>query len=402
MKQKNNSAYSTLFKLVLMECFYWFAWAFGQYQTVYLQNNGMDSAYIGTLNAVASVVAIVAMTIWGIVSDKINSIKKTLLICLALVMLMFGSIGFLPLHVKFAAAMFMVYCPLANFSRGSINTLIDNFTVRNCAENKINYGAIRSIGSFTFAVCSLLLSYLIIPKIGVKSTFWLFGVGMIPAFVTILTIPDPKANLKIEKKKNRVNPKELFKNYYYVTFLIFVLIIYVPFNSEYAFISYFMQAKGIDTTMLGTILALRALLEMPFLIFMGKLRHHFKLKYLMMLAAIFIGIECFCLGMFANSFLSVTLLTSIFGLGNGILIGTTSNYLYKLAPANLKATAQTLFGSATALAGFVGNLGGGFLLKIIGAEKFYILLSVIIFVGVVFFALSFVLHKGENPGDIKD
>ncbi|MDO4459669.1 MAG: MFS transporter [Clostridia bacterium] len=397
-----NPAQTTLIKLILMECFYWFAWSFGQYQTVYLQGKGMDSAYIGTLNAVASVVAIVAMTIWGIIADRINSVKKTLLIVMVLSAVMFGAIGFLPASVKFAAAMFMVYCPLANFSRGSINTLLDNFTVRNCAVYRINYGAIRSIGSFTFAVGSVLLSALIIPAIGVKYTFVLFAIGLIPAFLTVLSSPDPKSPVRKEKKE-KVNPKALFKNYYYVTFIVFVLIVYIPFMSEYSFLSYYMEAKGIATGQLGTILALRAIMEMPFLIFMAKLRKHFKLKYLMMVAATLIGIECFCLGTFAGGFKSVAALTSIFGMGNGILIGTTSNYLFKLAPDNLKATAQTIFGSTTALAGFIGNLGGGYLFKIIGAEKFYLMLSGIIFVGVIFFILSFIFYKKEsNPGDILD
>ena len=393
-------------RLVLMQAFYWFAWSFGQYQTVYLQNSEMhaSSSYIGTLNAVASLVAIFAMTFWGRVSDRINSIKKTFLIVLALAGVLFGAIGFLPASFKYAAAMFMIYCPIANFARGSVCTLVDNLTVRICATHRLNYGVIRSTGSFTFAVGSVLLSSLIIPAVGVKYTFLLFGVLMIPTILTVLTVPDPRVakapGHKKEEKKKKANPKLLFKNYYYVTFIIFALIVYIPFNSEYSFITYFMAAKGINTENLGIVLAVRAMMEIPFLIFMGKLRARFKLKYLMMVAAGFIGLECFCLGMFANSFTSVVLLCSMFGLGNGILIGTTSNYLYKLAPDELKATAHSIFGACTALSGFIGNMVGGYAMELLGAENFYLTLSGIICVGLVFFILSFIFGRNiPNPGD---
>ena len=66
-----------MLNLMGIQGFFWFAWAFANYQTVYLQNIGMTSSDIGVLNAVCSVVGIFASAIWGMISDKINSIKKT-------------------------------------------------------------------------------------------------------------------------------------------------------------------------------------------------------------------------------------------------------------------------------------------------------------------------------------
>ena len=392
---------SVKMKVLFMEIFYWFGWSFGTYQTVYLQNNGMDSSYIGILNAISSIVAIIAMTFWGIISDKMNSIKKTLIMALLAAMVLFGSIGFLPASASFAPIMFLIYCPIANFAKGSLGTLIDNFTVRSCTQNGLNYGINRGIGSFTYTIGCLLLSLVLVPLTGVKYTFMMYAIAAVPGLLFIFSIPDPKVEQK--KKAAKLNPKELFKNYYYVTFLIFVFIAYIPLNCEFGFVSYLMEARNVSLDSFGVVCALRAVTEVPILFIMNPLRKRFKLKYIMIAGISVLLVESLLTAFFAHSLLTVSLITSLVGIGNGILIGTTSNYLYKLAPEHLKATAHTLYGAVTAIAAFVGSLAGGFAFKYLGATRFYIVLFALYLTAIIFFILSIVLYKGRaNPGDSLD
>ncbi len=389
---------SIKFKVLFMEIFYWFGWAFVSYQTVYLQNNGMDSSYIGILNAICSIVAIIAMTIWGMVSDKLNSVKLTFIICLIMSMTLYGLIGFLPAKIKFASTMFLIYLPIMNFAKGSICTLHDNFCVRLCTEHGINYGSNRALGSLAYTIGCLLLSFILVPLTGVKYTFLMYFIASLPGLLFVMSLPNPMVVKK--KHKSKLNPKELFKNYHYVTFLIFMVITYIPLNCEFGFISYLMEARNVSLDNFGVVCAIRALTEVPILLFINKLRNRFKLKYILLSGICVLACESFLTAFFSYSLISVTLITSLIGIGNGIIIGTTSHYLYKLAPEELKATAHTFYGAATAGASFIGYLVGGFVFKYLGATKFYLFLFTMYMVAIIFFSLSIALYKKTpNPAD---
>ena len=93
---------------------------------------------------------------------------------------------------------------------------------------------------------------------------------------------------------------ELFKNRRFVTFLIFGFFFYVGTAFESNFLPYLMTSIEIDSTNIGLVLSVRALMEIPFLYFIVKLRRRFQLRYLIMLAAVFMGVECLLLGFFRH------------------------------------------------------------------------------------------------------
>ncbi len=391
-----------MIRLCLLIAVFYIAWAFAQYQTVYLQGKGMSSSYIGTLNAISSMLAIFATTLWGIIADRINSIKKTFIIVSIGSGVLYGLIAFLPADFRYAALMFMIYCPLANFMKSPMYIQMDNFTIRTCAAHRINYGAVRSIGSLTFSLSSVLLSAWVIPRYGVPSTFVLFFVLVLITIGITLRIPDPVVE-KRNGQKPKLDPKVLFRNYFYVTFLIYAFIVYIAFGAEFSFFSYYLADKGIKITNLGLVLALRAIMEMPMLLIMQKLRHKFPLKWLILTASCLIGLECLGLGIIAKDMTSIIPFMILFGLGNGVNIGTIANYLYKLAPTEMRATAHSVYGACTALSGVIGNFCGGFVLRAVGASRFYLVLAGIIFSAAVFFFLTIFFGRNrQNPADVKD
>ncbi|MEG1427197.1 MAG: MFS transporter [Oscillospiraceae bacterium] len=392
----------TALNLAALQGFFWFGWSFSCYGTVYLQNNGFPASDLGALNAISSTVAIFAMMLWGLLSDKINSIKFTFLFALVGTAVFHGLIPFLPTGTPYTIIIFFLYYPFVNFFRCSLATLLDNLTVRSCAEKQLNYGVIRALGSFTFTIGSFVIVALI-PYTGVGASFWLSGLLMIPALLSLLFSHDPKMVLQKNAHKVKVSPKPLFKNYFYVTFLIFAAIIYVAFSAEFSFITYFMEDIGVPNSNFGTLLAVRAVMEVPLLLVIVKLRKKFHLKYLIMLACTLMASEGLFLGLTANGLTSMLICGALFGLGNGLFLGTVSLYLFKLSPDNLKASAQTIFAAVSSVSGIVGNLVGGFAYELFGGRTFYILLGCIILFGVGIFALTLALKKNlPNPGDLME
>ena len=391
----------SMFNLLGVQGFFYFGWAFANYQTVYLQNNGMTSADIGILNSVSSIVGIFASAIWGIISDRINSIKKTFIADMILSAIFMAIMPFLPAQAKYASTIFIIYCAAATFVKNPIGTLLDNLTVRNCAAQRLNYGPIRAFGSFTFTISSVLCT-MMLNHASVKWTFWLTAILLIPPIICVYFANDPKVVRAAKPKSGKSDIKALFSNYYYITFLIFIAVLYVPLSTEGAFITYLMEANGVSNTNYGTFLAIRALMEIPFLFFIVKIRERVKLKYIVMTACSLMGAECLLMGLWADSYEKIMLFACCYGLGSGLFIGSVSMYVYKMAPDSLKASAQSFYSAVASATSIIGHLIGGFAYEMVGGSTYYVIIGAAIIAAVGFFGLTHIIGRAkglENPAD---
>lgn len=375
--------------LVGVNGFFWFAWAFGCYQAVYLQGVGFSASSMGVVNALSSVVGIASVSFWGMASDRIGSLRRVLITVLAGGSLMYALIPLVPVEFHGSSILLMCYIPAVCFFRSSMSPYAENLLVRNCNELGLNFGVLRGLGSFLFTIGSLIIAAWL-PSLGVQNTFWVTGLFMlIPIVMTILARePAAKAPSKNGEKRS-MNLGELFKNKAYVAFLGFGFIFYIAIACEGNFLPYYMSSIGVDSKQYGIILALRATMEIPFLLFMVRLRRKFPLRMLVLGAALLMGVECLGLGLLANSLPTMMLFCMFFGLGNGLFIGSSLNYVYELAPSHLKASAQAFFTSMSSVAGILGNLIGGRVFDAIGAKTFYMSVSALFILSAGVFLLSF-------------
>ena len=376
--------------LVGVNGIFWFAWAFGCYQTVYLQSIGFSASAIGVLNAISSAVAIVSVAFWGMISDRIGSLRKVLIVVLAGGALLYGLVPMVPTGLAFSQVLFFVYLPTVNFFRASMSPYAENILVRNCNELRLNFGVLRSMGSFLFTVGSLIIAAWL-PTLGVKNTFWVTGLLMtIPIALTFFARePQAKAPSKKKGEKGSLNMGELFQNKAYVAFLIFGFLFYIAATCEANYIPFFMESAGVDSQRYGIVLAYRALLEIPFLVLMVRLRQRFPLRVLVLGATVLMAVECLGFGLFVHSLPTMLVFCTFYGLGNGLFLGSSLNYVYELAPNHLKASAQAFFSSVASVAGILGNLLGGMVFDAIGAKYFYLVTAGVYGVSVCVFLLSF-------------
>ena len=397
-----NKFSKELLSLVGLNGFFYFAWSWGCYQTLYLQENGMTTSDIGMLNAVTSVVAIFASTFWGVISDKINSIKKTMIANFLFLIVFTLFLPLLPTEAKYSTVMFIIYCSMLTFARSPSFTLMDNISIRNCTSSGLNYGAIRSFGSLTYTVGSILVAA-VMSIISVKNTFVISALMMIPTLLFLLMCTDPKVVLTKKKAgPDKESIKKLFKSYYYVTFLVFALLFFIPRAGEFAFLTYFMEDYNIPLDNVGLIMAIRAGLEIPFLFFINAIRKKIHLKHLIIISAVCVAVECLGFGLLARDFASVLVFSAFFGLGNGIFIGVISVYLFRLAPEELKATAQSIYASVTSISSILGNLLGGFAYEMFGGSTFYIILGSTVVLSCIVLWLTTYIGKRKglvNPAD---
>jgi PPP family 3-phenylpropionic acid transporter len=353
---------------------------------VLLQKNGYSAAQVGAINAFNSVVTIIATPFWGMLADKFRSIRNVVLVTLCIGVPLWALV---PLSLKIFLGplnLMLIAAPLSCFFRNAHPSLMDSYIVQRCDRDGLTYGYVRLWGSISYTIASMGFS-IVLPRTGVDTAFYVYGILCVPFVILMWNFRDPDANAAGGPRRvlsfRQMGFGRLFKNYYFITFMIFALFIYLPNTTSNTFMPYLMESVGGESAMYGLITGLKALLEVPSLFFMRRLRRRFSLPAMLIGAAVFYSAEAL---LYANatSMTHIVLIQILQGLGGGLLIGSSANYLYSLSPPELISTAQTMNGALGATAAIIGNLAGGGLIVLVGIRRFYLIVS-----GSLLFALDF-------------
>lgn len=375
--------------LSLIEFLFWLAAAFGGYLTVYLQKHGYRADQIGVLYAFCSVVSILATPFWGMMADRIRSIRKILAFCLFIGALLLAVVPFSSwIGINPVVFIFIVIL-LGSFFRAPVGSLLEIFVVQRSDRERVTFSHVRLWGSISYAIMCFFLSR-ILPRTGVEISFYLYGVAFLPFLIILWKMKGHDEAVRSEHHTLRsMGLERLFKNYYFVTFLVFCLLIYVPLSTIVPYLPLLINATGDDAAELGIIYGFNALLEIPMLVMIRPLRKKLPLPII-----IFGGVLLYSLGTFfysrANSLLQIFFFQVFHGLGSGLLIGSITSYVFSLAPEGLISTANTLCAAAASTAGIIGNLIAGALITALGIHLFY-LISCLILVSAMLFFLATLL-----------
>lgn len=396
---------SLFFKFAGMSWSYWFATCFTTYLTIFLQSIGWSTTQVGMMNSINSAVGVVSTPLWGAWSDKIRSVKKVIVILILAGAASYAVIPWVDFRIAGISFLFIIV-PLFSFFRAPLNSLIDNWTVRACNKHDMNFGLIRSFGSFSFGIVGLALGY-VVTKVNAESesgnlgtvlTFGLYSILLLVLLVFVLSAKDDVSGGKSRLKFRDMHFSRLFKNYHYMTYLIYAVLIQIPMSCVNSFLPYLLAEVNVSSSTYGYITGYKAFIEIPMLLLLKKARTKVPLYYLLFASGLFYMLEA---GLYsgAQGFWHIFFIATLQGLGGGLHIAAASNYVYTLAPDDLKATAQTLNGAMLSVAGIFGNLAGGILIDIIGIRTFYLSTCIVIALSLAFYIGSFIF--GEKVLKIK-
>ena len=381
-------------KFAALQFSFWAVMAIGNYQNVLLQERGFNASTLGLVNAVLSAVSIVAVPIWGMISDRIRSIRSIFLITLICGSALFAFVPTLVGLPFMNTPLLLCTLPVIYFFRNPTGSMLDNWQVRYCNQKRLSYGFIRAFGSLGFTIVGLSITGLISSR-GTTWTFPVCAALMSIVVVIALFIEDVKPlSLPVAEgekaKKPKLNPAVLFKEYYYSTFLVFVFLLWLACNCIMPFIPYLLNELGIASSRYGVVNSYVAMLEIPMLIAAQPLRRWVPLHLLALCGGVCYILTGILLGLCAESLTAVIIIETFHGLGSGLLIASCANYVFTLVPEELKATGQSLYVAAASLAGIVGNLAGGALIDTLGARTFYCILSCTSVIAVLFLGATLI------------
>ena len=236
--------------------------AYNTFLPVYLENTlGFTSSQVGIVVSIPSILGIIFVPIWGLLSDISKKQKTVLWINIFMSLILAGvytiTKSFIPV---------LIVATFIEMFRNSVLPLTDSLTTSFCRENNKNYGSIRVIGSMTFAVASFLCGQLI--KI-TNSDLMFFYVFMVSMIGCLIVTPTLDTNTNIEQKE-KLNLKEdlpkLFKNKSYILILLCGVCVAGLTEGMMSFQGIYLMKLGAGTELVGLLTVFMVLPELFFMV----------------------------------------------------------------------------------------------------------------------------------------
>lgn len=356
---------SDIGKYSILEFFFWATFAaYYPYLMVILDSKGLSNLQIGTIFAINSFIILFAQPFWGMISDRIQSIKKIFIILLSITIILIGSLPFynraIPLGIILA---------IITFFESALVPLLDSWVIMGIRNNtNISYGNIRLWGSIGFA----LMVYIFGKFIDIKGV-WILSLcfasfGILTIFICLrIKVSNPLStsivkNLKISK---------LLKNYDYISFLLFAIVIFLPHKAAFLFLPRLIESIGGNTVLLGSSLSIMALSEVPIFLFSKQLINKIKPIELILFSSVFFILRQILFSI-ATSPTDLMLIQALQGPSFALFLTGTVYYIDSLAPQELKATAQTVAAALySGVSGIIGSYGGGWIIDKFGLISLY-------------------------------
>ena len=247
-------------RYALILAFYWSNYAILlNYANVYLLDKGFRATSIGVMIAVSAGLAAVLQPLIGAYADREKSLSvKSILLVMTLLFLLFNAIipasagnSALLLMIAFSASITLMQAmaPLAN-ALGTLSTY---------GGEKVNFGVARGVGSFVYAVISLLLGRFT-QQYGNAPVPFLAFTAYTLFFVTIFVFPFRKA-----KTEQRQTKRSGFFGRYprFPVILLANVCLYTGHMLLNTFMFQVVSAKGGNNTSLGISFAIAAMVELP-------------------------------------------------------------------------------------------------------------------------------------------
>jgi MFS family permease len=355
---------------------------FNPFVTVYLQEKGLPVQSIGFIVAANSLIIIVAQPFWGLISDKLQSVKQALIICLVsqglISLLLIKSEGFFLISVFF--------CVYTFFSSPE-GTLLDTWSLRaiKLVKDENAFGHLKLWGCLGFAMSSVFAGYFIsrhstgdiIPVFSVV----LIALAVVMFFIKIENKKDISLKLKISDLSLIVKDKP------FLLFLLFIVIMQYPHRAAYTFYPALVMSLGGTKDIVGYCSAIMFVSEALILFFSKSLLSNIAPQYLIMGSSL-----SFILWQFGYTLVTkpvhVMLLSLMDGPSFALFTVGTLYYMDKIAPAKLRITYQTVaYASYFGVSGIIGNTVGGMIINRFGYRILYLHGIAVIAVSTVLFYL---------------
>ncbi|NLB45226.1 MAG: MFS transporter [Clostridiaceae bacterium] len=379
-----------------------FTWAtmgcFNPYVAIILTDRGLDNTRIGLVLTLNAVVSILAQPAWGLVSDKIRSVRKVFIFCLAVA-------GLLILLLPWARSLsqLVVLYPLILFFLSPLAPLLDVWTYQGVSNHPhSSYGQLRLFGSLGFAVFVIPLGRLV-SMWGLNVTSYGFALLAVVSMVISLDLAPVRANEQTVMRP-RLLPqlRLLLGQYRYVSFLVILFLAFLAIQPMFGFHARLMLSVGGTQEQFVWTMALAALSEIPVFLWSKKLLARFRPVRLLVFS-LFVFILRLTAYALVREAWQVTAIGLTHGVSFALFLIALVHYIDELAPEGLKSSALTIDSAGyVGLSGMAGNALAVCLMDRLEIQPVYGIGALVVLAALALFLLSLLpgrqkKHRQADP-----
>ncbi|KJE28199.1 lacY proton/sugar symporter family protein [Geobacillus kaustophilus] len=389
--KREASVRKTVFPLFYFLIFFAFGSLF-PLLSVYLQEEArLPGAAIGWIMSITPIVTMAAQPLWGMATDYTR--KPVGLLTMALVLT--ALFGFL-YSLAGSYRMFVVLTVLLSAVQSAIVPLSDSIALHQVRDHGGNYGAIRLWGSLGFAAAVLVVGWLS-DHLAFAVIFYVFSFMLLSAAALASRLPrsraaGPAGGLTWSDIRGLLSVRP---------FCLLLVASFLLFGPIYANNSYFgllIHELGGTLTGIGFAFWLAAGSEAPFMKTADRLICRFGMTRLLVLAALVSAARWW--SYVADPPLWFVYMTAIVqGCSVGLAIPTALQYVRRLAPERVQATAVALYSAASSgLGAWFCTLVGGYLFERWQIGAVYVFFGACAIVGVFVLIWLGKLEKNDQIG----
>ena len=333
------------------------------YVTIYFRELGFDSRQIGLMSSVGTFLAMGMLPLLGVITDRYLSPRKVFLL-MAVTLIVTNAL--VPVCAMVLGTVFLPFAILVTIR--TVGTQVSNSMLESWAGAEMDrlhasFGNVRRFGSLGYVVMSLIASVLVGPILPTASVFVIMPLLGTCMLILCLSSKGRQLSGETEKKtKKQVKTKELlrlvFRNYYFMTFLLMVM----AFDSFLSIVnldmSYLMDYAGTAQSNVGVVGAVRATTEIVVMILLSKRKKLPPLWIMMGFSGLLIAAE-HLLYPYVQGLGGMVAVTLCSGLAGGMYYGYGTNYVFQIVDHRAASTALSMLGLVKAAIGVVGSALGG-------------------------------------------
>ncbi|MBU8878374.1 MFS transporter [Bacillus sp. FJAT-29790] len=354
--------------------------------SVYLSEvENLNGYQIGTIMSISPIMMIFFQPLWGMISDKTNSPIRILTINTFIAG--FFGLGYMAFSGYYW--IFLVAVSIAMF-QSAIIPISDSVSLKYTSKVNANYGNIRLFGSLGFGLAVFLMGRL--SEHNPKVIFLSFFLSFLLASLMAKKMPTEK---NPSKKNLFAGVKELLSLKKFLLFLALTFLIFGPNLANNAYFGLFIENSGGTYAGIGVAFLIAVLSEIPFMKAAGSWIHRFGLLQIATIAG---AASLFrWLLYFTEPSLWLIYTTAVIqGFSIGLFIPASLQYLRKITPVHIAATAITLYSAiGNGLGNWFCTFVGGMIYEEFSIYFVYLFFSLLTFIGILLNLWLLKMEKGS-------
>ena len=356
-------------KLVFSGIYFFFMLAravFGPFITVYLEEKGLSAEQIGVITGINSFVIILSQPLWGIVSDRMRSTRKTLVLCV-LFQAVFAMSLLLASDMFLIAAAFIIYTSFSS----SEGPLMDTWALTSIksAGDPNGMGPVKMWGCIGFSLSSV-VSGMFISRYSTSAVIPIFSGMLLILSIVLLLVKTEGAPAKASSLRD-MQLGRVLRDKRFLVFLTYTFFMQLAHRGNYTFYPLLIKRLGGDNAMVGYASALMFVSEAVIMFLSKKMLKKVKPEVLVMASSFAFALWHLLLS-FAQAPVHVVLACLMDGPSFALFTIGVLYYMDSIAPPDIRTTYQTVaYSIYFGLSGIVGNVFSGWMIENLGYRPMY-------------------------------